>query len=368
MCLYKQINSISHPKKMNKHILISIILITISVSTFACRFTIREIGYTRLNIETYLIRLEADTVQNRALVRDFKNLAYAYSINANINYQISHTTGKVPEIKCTNSRGDVIIQKQAVTLDGVHTVFKELLYSPLQKMMYSQIGNTFAFVVVFSDDKGKLNDIVDSALEQFKKIAPNLDKKVDEHILKVVIPANRRDEEEIVLRSMGVDAKSGKPAVVVIYGRGRLTDVPLIGDRITTHNILNQLVTLGTDCECGIDLSPLLQRAIPFNWDDRMGQDVTDMLDIDVENPMILTEMGRILSKESLETGKSEFSFVPQTIDLDSELGKNKTYQDEVVVPKEKSSALHITATVLSVFILIVVAIGLLMFLKKRRF
>ncbi len=350
---------------MNRHILTTIILLLFSLSSFACRFTIREIGYTRLNIETYLIRLEADTAKNSELVQEFKNLAYAYSINTNINYQISHTSGKLPEIRCTNSRGDVIMKKDAVTLSGIHAFFKELLYSPLQQTIYSQIGNTFAFVVVFNDDE-KVNVVVDSALEQFKKIAPNLDKKVDEHILKIVIPANRRDKEEFVLRSMGIELEDDNPAVVVIYGRGRLTDTPLTGNSITIHNLLNQLVTLGSDCECGIDLSPLLQLAIPFNWDQRMGQDVTDMLGIDVENPMILTEMGRILSKEPLETGKSEFSFVPQTIDLDKELAKGKRHQDEVVVLKEKSSALSVTVIILSTFMVVVVAIGVFMFLKKR--
>ena len=352
---------------MKKLILISTIFL-ISLSSFACRFTIREIGYTRLNIETYLIRLETDTTQNSALVHDFKNLAYAYSINANVNYQISHTPGKAPEIKCTNSNGDIILKKEAVTLNDIHSVFKELLYSPLQQTMYSQIGNTFAFVVVFNDNNGQMNGIVDRALEQFKKIAPNLDKKVDEHILKIVISANRRAEEEIVLRSMGVDVNSGKPAVVVIYGRGRLTDVPLTGERITTHNILNQLVTLGTDCECGIDLSPLLQRAIPFNWDDRMGQDVTDMLGIDVGNPMILTEMGRILSKEPLETGKSEFSFVPQTIDLDKELAKGRNHQDEeVVVAADSNPVLKTTIIVLGLFVFIILVGGLFLFVKKDK-
>ena len=340
----------------------------ISLSSFACRFTIREIGYTRLNIETYLIRLEADTTKNSELVHDFKNLAYAYSINANINYQISHTPGKVPEVKCTNSNGDIILKKEAVALSTIHSVFKELLYSPLQQTMYSQIGNTFAFVVVFNDNNGQLNGVVDRALEQFKKIAPNLDKKVDEHILKIVIPENRKAEEGIVLRSMGVDINSGKPAVVVIYGRGRLTSVPLTGEKITTHNILNQLVTLGTDCECGIDLSPLLQRAIPFNWDDRMGQDVTDMLGIDVGNPMILTEMGRILSKEPLETGKSEFSFVPQTIDLDKELAKGKIQQDEeVTVADDSNPVLKTTIIVLGLFVFVILVGGLFLFVKKDK-
>jgi hypothetical protein len=142
----------------------------------------------------------------------------------------------------------------------------------------------------------------------------------------------------------------------------------LTGEKITTHNILNQLVTLGTDCECGIDLSPLLQRAIPFNWDDRMGQDVTDMLGIDVGNPMILTEMGRILSKEPLETGKSEFSFVPQTIDLDKELAKGKIQQDEeVTVAADSNPVSKTTIIVLGLFVFVILVGGLFLFVKKDK-
>lgn len=352
---------------MKKLFVITLLFLN-TVGIFACRFTIREIGYTRLNIESYLVRLDVDTTKYSELTADFRNLAYAYSINSNINYQITHTAGKVPEVRCTNSSGDVIIQREEIALNGIHTFFKELLYSPLQQTIYSQIGNTFAYVVVFGGSSKQIEGVVDGALKQFEKIAPNLDKKVDEQILKIVLSNSKVGEETVVLRSMGIDTNSGEPAVVVIYGRGRLTDKPLTGDRITKHNLLNQLVTLGTDCECGIDLSPLLQRAIPFNWNDQMSQDVADMLDIDVENPMVLTEMGRILSKEPLETGKSEFSFVPQTIDLDKELAKGKVHQDEVVATEEKSDALYITATVLSVFVLIIFAIGFFMFLKKRRF
>ncbi len=349
-----------------KRVFVLILLFAIALpNIFACRFTIREIGYTRLNIEKYRVVLKGDTAGYGKLVKQFRALAYGYSMNANISYTVLNEKGKMPELTCLNGNDDVIVREEVVTAQDIREFFKKLLFSPLQKMMYSQIGNVFAFVVAFpGEDNVAVNNIIDKAFSQFQKLMPNLDKKVDENIMKIVIPQLERKEEALVMRALGIDPESKQSSVVVIYGRGRLADEPLKGEKITTHNLLNQLVTLGTDCECGIDLSPLLRRAIPFNWDDKMSQAVADMLDIDVENPMVLTEMSRILSKEPLETGKSEFSFAPQTIDLDKELNKGK--QQEDVVVEKSSPALKVTALIVGALALLIIFAGIVMFRKRK--
>ena len=353
---------------MKKLWILLFFLFAFFANSSACRFTIREIGYTSLNIENYLVQIEADTTKNKSLVSEFRKLAGAYSRTANINYKIVHVSGKYPEIKCLNSTNQIILNKVASSKADIRVFYDRLLFSPLQQTIYSQIGKVFAFVVVFTEAKnGKLNRVVDKTLEQFNKIAPNLDKKIVEPIMKIIIYGERRKQEELVLRAMGIDFSKNKPVAVVIYGRGRLTAKPLSGDNISTENLLNQLVTLGTDCECGINLSPLLQRAIPFNWNENMGQAVANMLDIDVENPMILTEMGRILSKEPLETGKSDFSFVPQTIDLDKELGKSNSNSNDVKEELEQErSVLQTTLIILGVFMLLIIGVGLFLFFKAK--
>jgi hypothetical protein len=353
-----------------KSFILTFLLFLSGVSVYACRFTIREIGYTRLNIETYQVRLEADTVRYSELVKRFGSVAYAYSINSNVSYTILHKPGGKPVMTCVNNEDNVIALDEDVTLNDVQAFFKKLLYSPLQKMMYNQIGNVFAFVIGFYEKDDHKTDLkIDKAFEQFEKLAPNLDKKVDENIMKIVIPRAKRSGVAELLRTLNIDTGADEPVVVVVYGRGRLTGEPLKGDKITTHNILNQLVTLGTDCECGIDLSPLLQRAMPFVWTDEMNSDVFKMLNIDVDNPIVLTEMSQILSKEPLETGKSEFSFVPQTIDLDAELNKNKAREStETASGSEELSPLNIAAVVIGVLLFMVIGIGLFMFFRRKKF
>ncbi len=315
------------------------------------------------------MKFEADTVEYSNFLKEFKSIADKYSGSSNVNYRILHIQGRKPVLVCTNSNDNVISEKEISETNDITAFFHQLFYSSLQKMMYNQIGNVFAFVVGFYDeDDKKINSIIDKAFSQFAKVSSSLDKKVDENIMKIVIPRSKRKEEEIVIRALGLNPDDFKPVVVVIYGRGRLTGMPLRSDEITVHNLLNQLVTLGTDCECGIDLSPLLQRAIPFVWTDDMNRDVFKMLDIDVENPMVLTEMSQILSKEPLETGKSDFSFAPQTIDLDAALKKNKISDEVVIADKAvEYSPLRVAIIVMGILLFLIIGVGLFLVKRNKR-
>lgn len=341
-------------------------LIVITLKSEACRFTIREIGYSQLNLGYFILHLETDTLQNRKLVNEFTNLAYAYSIDANIKYRVSHSQGQKPVLRCLTSEGEVIAQQNIVSSSGIQTFIRDLLFSPMRQAMEKQMGNAFAFVVCFYDkEKGRLNNEVEKALVQFRKIAPHLDKDVSEEILQLVVSDPERYQEKWLLKSMGLSAEAKEPVVVVLYGRGRLAGEPLVGELITADRLFRQLVTLGTDCECGIDLSPLLKNAIPYNWDDKMRQDVSDMLGFDVDNPMILSEMGRILAKETANDGTADLSFAPQTIDLDSEFGPHKRSGKETVEEPSQRIGYRYLIIIMGLFVCLIIGIGLFILMRK---
>jgi len=335
--------------------------------SFACRFTIREIGYTPLQLQTYIMQLEVDTVARKDLFREFLVVADDHSATANIRYRITHKEGRREAvIALRNTRGITLASTTLTSPGEIESFYRKVLFSPLQRTLERQIGNVFAFLVCFCDpDDREVDSRVEKALEQFRKLAPTLDKSVREEIMKIVVPAAGRKNEEILLRAAGADPRGKDPVVMVLYGRGRLAGAPLEGEEITKDNILNQLVMLGTDCECGIDLSPLLKRAIPLQWTKKMGQATADMLGIDVGNPMVLTEMSKILSKEPTTTVDEALTFAPRTIDLDKALGKNKSK----TVPEEDhpSKALNRTLWITGTFFLLLLLAGtILLFVKKR--
>ncbi len=340
----------------------------LTTPVFACRFTIREIGYTPLQLQTYIMQFDVDTVTRKDLFNEFLLVAEDHSATTNIRYRITQKEGShKAQIALKNTKG-ITLAKTTLTSPGeIEAFYREVLFSPLQRTLDRQIGNVFAFLVCFYAPGDKETDSrVEKALEQFRKLAPTLDKSVSEEIMKIVFPAADRKKERIILRAAGLDPAEQTPVVMILYGRGRLTDKPLKGEEITKDNILNQLVMLGTDCECGIDLSPLLARAIPLQWTDRMGQATTNMLGIDVGNPMVLSEMTKILAKEPTTTVDEALTFAPRTIDLDKALG---TYKRNNLASGEKGSSgtLRTTLRITGAFFLFLLLTGMILFFVKKR-
>ncbi len=336
----------------------------------ACRFTIREIGYTPLQLQTYVMELEVDTVKRKDLFNNFVRVAKDKAGTTNIRYRIYQRPGLKNGILSLKNTQGLTIASEKISLPGETGFFYEkMLFSPLQRTLEQQTGNVFAFVVCFYETDNRVTDRkVEDALEQFRKLAPTLDKSVSEEIMKIIVPASRRTEEEVVMRAAGIDPAEKEPVVMILYGRGRLVAAPLTGKEITVDHLLNQLVMLGTDCECGIDLSPLLKRAIPLQWTKEMGQRVADMLGFDVGNPMILTEMGKILSKEPTTTVDEALTFAPRTVDLDKALGRTKRKVATTIPPASPSKTLKNTLLYAGGFLLILLLTGLgIFFLRKRR-
>ena len=335
----------------------------------ACRFTIREIGYTSLRLQTYIVQLEVDTVARKDLFGDFVRVAKEMAGTTNIRYRIFQRSGmKNGVVSLLDGRGIPIARETLSVAGETEAFYNRVLFSPLQRTLEQQIGNVFAFLVCFCEQGDRETDQkVENALEQFGKLAPTLDKSVSEQIMKIIIPASRREKERVVMRAAGLDPSTPLPCVMILYGRGRLVDAPMKGKEITTERILNQLVMLGTDCECGIDLSPLLERAIPLRWNERTGQRVADMLGFDADNPLILSEMSKILSKEPVTTADEALTFAPRTIDLDRALGKTRRREETPAMTPPPSKALKNTLLYTGLFlgILVVTAMGLFYFRKK---
>jgi len=113
----------------------------------------------------------------------------------------------------------------------------------------------------------------------------------------LVVPREKTDDEKILLMSLGITEKEIiEPSVAVIYGRGRIMGPVLRGEQVTRRRIFNLLTVVGADCECGLDNAWLLGRMIPLRWEGSVQAEVIQMLEIDVENPLVKAEMSQILS------------------------------------------------------------------------
>lgn len=351
---------------MKKLLFLFAVLLMMVLKTEACRYTIREIGYSNLFLEKYKLILHADSTLHHKLINDFKSTAFAYSFDANVDYAFTQIETLTPKISFLSGAGRELHRTEVKSTEEIIKRIIHCFSSPVQERLVEGIGKSFAFVLFFEGAKGNTkayDQIIKEAVDRFKKVSPHLDKAVSEEIRVIKIAYADRDKEEVVLQSLDISMADPKPFVAAIYGRGRMSGKPLTTTEITVQNIFNKMVLIGTDCECGIDLSPLLERSIPLNWPNEARQDAAKMLDFDVDNPMILAEMSGILSKGAVHTEEILSPFSTKIVDVERIAAVSK--------PNEPKSSRDRTRLRIIIFTLafttLILLVGIFIYLRQRR-
>lgn len=107
----------------------------------------------------------------------------------------------------------------------------------------------------------------------------------------------------------------------------------------------------------------MLGTRIPILWNKTSETLLTKELGFDVENPMILAEMSRILAKETKAKEGSEVNFTPEVIDLNTAFNLKKNENK----PKEQSGESIAWYVWIIAFVIIVIISGILIFVIQRK-
>jgi hypothetical protein len=348
-----------------KKILLFIAVLFIGFQSEACRFTIREIGYSNLLLEKYELVLHADSLKHKKLIDEFKSIAFAYSIDANVEYSVKSDEVTAPKIRFLSGEGLLLHTNEVKNSDDILNAVTQCLTSSLRKQLINGIGNSFAAILYFEGNtstSGVIDKRIQEAILKFRKVSPHLDKAVSEDIQLLKILYTKREKEAVVLKALGIPENNGEPIVALIYGRGRLAGKPLLETEITAQNIFNGLVLLGTDCECGIDLSPLLENALPMNWPVKLRQKTAEMLEFDADNPMILAEMSRILAKGAANNQGDITPFTPKTFELKKETDEIESNERET----EPTRTFSFTLIIIAILSALILLTGLFKYFRKN--
>lgn len=335
-------------------------LILCNIQLEACRFTIREIGYSDLCLEQYKLVLNADAELHKTVIDDFKRLAFAYLLDANVNDKVLQSKVLHPKLSFLRSDGSEIYSREVKNTNDIIDGMTTCLSSPVRQHLLREMGNVFSLILYFEAKDSNINDyqhIIEEATAQFKHISPHLDKAVNEGIKVIKVAFSNRQKETVLMKALGVSVTNKQACVAILYGRGRLAGQVLHAKKLTAKTILDKLVLIGTDCECGIDLSPILERALPLNRPDGFMQQTTDMLGFDVSNPMILAEMSRILAKSAANTKGDKADFKSGVFGLKKTIDIEKNRPDNVLFK---------SMLVLMALAVVVLAVGLLIYWRKK--
>jgi len=389
-----------------KSLLIAIIIgFFYPLNTYACRYTVREIGFSDIGSMPYLIYVFTRSDMPEEDISTIKKLSFALLYETNIKIEIvnvdevkdSITLYYLDKYNIHTFPSAVFVKPGGESMicsfnfpgrsfdESVYLLFENLVSSAIRRSITDQLLQSYCVVLVVEgeDDSKNASAIneANGAIREISRLLDQMPKVVNSPPGLLVIPYEKIQDEKILLMSLGITEDDAiESSVTIIYGRGRIMGPVLRGEQITEKILFNLLTVVGADCECGLDNSWILGRMIPLRWESSVQTEVTHLLGFDVESPFVKAEMSQILSlKETFENplNPMEDNFLGYTegkLEIEKRAqGISKISASDIQKSFSKNTSLKNNLafkTFLAGFggvLLIVLVIGVFLFVKYKR-
>ena len=183
--------------------------------------------------------------------------------------------------------------------------FDRVVRSPARMQLQRGLAGSFAVALVIRGKDEVMNQHVERAVEEafglFDQEKARLPKVPAAPPVLQRIELADRGAERLLLWSLGVEPSAAVPALVLVYGRMRLSGKPMAGPLVTATELLHRLLILGQDCECDLDRVWLKGRLLPASWPMDTRRQVVRSLGFDPDNPLVRGEVARIVLKNDGE-------------------------------------------------------------------
>lgn len=363
---------------MTKYKLILLLLVLFGLNAAACRFTVREIGFSILSQDIYTLAvIDTQANPNDQYWQSF----HQQNKDCNIRLEVLHPEkdSEHPVVMAAKEKGLSFPVTVLVSPDRRMFVFKDnnsktihsrVKESFLREQMRKQYPGFFA-VVLWVPGKNEDKNLafakkVQDECGAIENIMPSMPKLVKQGPVSLKVSVDDFEKENVLLWSLGIEMQANEPKAFVLYGRGRIMGEALNYQQVMEGGLYKYMSMIGADCECGLDRKWMLGHQIPLYWPADTRQHLTKLLGFDVDNPMILAEMSRILAKEKLSNASGSVAFAPETIDLEEVFGSGTSEEktEEFVQEKNKSTK-SLIFTLLGIGVLVISGASIVLLKKK---
>ena len=381
--------------KINKTITTALLIVIMSSAVLACRYTVREIGFADFGKDSYQIVLFKDNRISDADAKLFKAISYAALLDANIIVQVidvqkeksspllkyykKSENGELPNaiLVSPEERAKAFTFKKSDNFtQTVWSLIENIVTSTARDKLIMEIISSYGVVYFiegnYPEENIKYRKIVNEAIDEIKLVMMSLPKPVHIPPAIITIKANEIEREDVLRWSLGWEASDkSKPAVAIIYGRGRRMGPMLKGDMIKADVIKNMLRFVGEDCECGLDRSWMLGTMVPLRWDSKLKAAVLKQYGFDADNPMVISEMSQILSvapervNNSIDTDLL-YGYSESVLTI-SDSTKKRNVDQPIVSSEETTFGIEDALTIILLGFLLIIFIGGIIFARAKR-
>ena len=294
-------------------------LLVATVTSHACRYTVRDVGFADLGNERYTFFCFVDGQVSEERVKQLGQAAGALLGDSNVRFELVNLAkGEHPQAKRLAKRepgvpaglllspgGELAwpITFPAAKPDNPEWSFlASAVSSPTRNKLLKKLIPAYAVILFVEGTDAaqtrRARIAVDDAIKAITPLLPEMPKPVDHPPEVVVVPANRVSSESVMLWSLGLDAEPvPEPQAVVLMGRGRRVGQPLRGGLVTRTALQESLAVVGQDCECGLDRVWMQGERFPLSWGRAERTAAYAALGFDPDNPQVKAEISRIISR-----------------------------------------------------------------------
>lgn len=360
---------------MRKWLLTIIFILSYYVSATACRFTVREIGFSILSQDIYsLVVIDQNAKPSDKIWQSIHDKLKDSNIKLSVLNPQKDSTH--PYVKKILEAGFSLPALVLIAPDGrilelnandISGQVNKVLDSPVRKLLRNSLSGTLS-AILWVDGKDHLTNseirkTIEKDCDRINNIIPYMPKTVKNGPLSIHIYSDEFLSEKVLLWSLGVDQLPERPIAFVLYGRGRIMGGPVVASAISEGRLYNYMSMIGADCECGLDRKWMLGEQIPLLWPPESRQELANIIGFDVDNPIIQAEMSRILAKET-DTGiTGEMDYGIEVIDLKTAFDVPEAEEVNNSIYSEFSLMIILMLS----FALFIVIIGLFFFYRNRK-
>ena len=363
---------------MSKLGFIIVVILFLSMQAQACRFTVREIGFSVLSQDIYTIAV-IDEKANP--IDSFWKKYHKQNRSCNLRLEILNPNIDTDHPIVVKAKQQGIKFPSTVLMapnqsilhlagENFAEIYSGVIESPVRNQLKTNLPEVYAVVFWIKGKDPVKNQRISSKVKEecdaIENIMPTMPKIVEKGPIAISTSETNSTSEKVLLWSLGIDSIPEEPIALVLYGRGRIMGASLNYEQILNDGLYKYMSMIGADCECGLDRKWMLGKQIPLRWETTIRQKLTKLLSFDVDNPLILAEMSRILAKEKLADTSGSVAFAPETINLDEVFGDSLNETN----PKENQSSSNISQkslvyTLISLLVIILGIAGFLLYRKK---
>jgi len=342
----------------------------------ACRYTVREIGFSTLAFPAYHLTIHHSLELAQQDVDQLAELCEKTMAESNLVIEwVQRPTHRQDDpfaiLTLDSLKTPLVFRSGGRTLSAfVLALRQEVLSSSMRRQILHEIPSAHAVVLLIAgkdpEQTQRSRLAIRQALQQIKPVLSLMPKPSAAPPVALELPFSRRGQERVLLWSLDVLDQAIEPTAIVLYGRGRRMGPALQGDKITTEAIYYLLSLVGADCECDLDRSWLLGPMIPLSWTEKTQALVAHTLGFDPENPLVKMELFQIAKIGPGENARPRPSVLP----LDQSAGMAK--QSRSAVPAINTAiGKRFTSQVLICFLILpavsILAGALIILLQKKR-